>query len=167
MKEMLTQEKLKELIEYDPDNGIVAWRVKRRGVRVGEEVGYLSKKGYRKFTLFGKNYFIHRLIWLYVTGNWPTEVMDHKNGNRADNRWCNLREATISENNRNRSMLQKNKTGYKGVLRSGKNVWIARIGGLSETIGRFDSPESASEAYAAESRKRYGNFSITERPVIE
>jgi len=171
MKEILTHEKLKELIEYNPETGIMNWIVNRPGIRSDGIVGYVTSQGYVGVELLGRKYYIHRLIWFYVTGSWPTHVMDHRNGNRADNRWSNLREATLSENSRNRSMLRKNKTGYKGVRRRGKNVWIARIGGLhgigQETIGRFDSPEAAAKAYEEESQRRYGNFSITARQVVK
>ena len=57
----------------------------------------------------------HRLAWFYMTGEWPKNHIDHVNGLEGDNRWCNLREATNSENMLNRKMNKNNKTGVKGV----------------------------------------------------
>ena len=171
MGEELTHAKLKELVEYNPETGVMMWKTSRSGVRTDHVFGWLEKIGYRCGRLMGKKYYVHRLIWFYMTGLWPAQVVDHKNGNGSDNRWCNLREATLSENSRNRSVLRKNKTGYKGVRQYGKNTWIARIGGLhgvgQKVIGKFSSPEDASKAFEDESRRLYVEFSHTERPTSD
>src|SRR5687768_770720 len=110
---MLTAEKLRELMDYNPDTGVFLYR-KRRGRRsAGLEAGSIVK-GYRLISL-GKQYSAHRLAWLYVYGEWPAGDLDHINCVRDDNRIANLREATDSQNNANRTLAPKNSSGFKGV----------------------------------------------------
>ena len=92
-------------------------------------------------------YTAHRLAWLYAYGRWPTHQLDHINKDRADNRLCNLREATNAENAQNRKR-RDNKTGYTGVNRE-NNKWKAEIKLNYKTIrlGLFDTPEEAHAAY--------------------
>lgn len=57
----------------------------------------------------------HHLVWAWMTGGWPDSEIDHKNNDRDDNRFCNLREATVSQNRRNKLVQRNNKSGYKWV----------------------------------------------------
>ena len=165
MAETITCEELKKLVDYNPDTGEMCWRVNCPRTRIGDVVGR-DDDGYRRCKLNGRNYYVHRLAWLYMTGSWPTEYVDHRNGVRSDNTWSNLREASREENGRNRSMARSNKSGYKGVQRRGKR-WVARIGGRQgvgqEVIGWFHSPEEAAKAYETAAKARYGDFSLTKR----
>ncbi|MCK9994454.1 MAG: hypothetical protein Dbin4_02974, partial [Alphaproteobacteria bacterium] len=98
----LTQSRLKELLHYDPDTGVFTRRVQTSSnARVGDVAGCLHPEGYRHIQIDGKRYAAHRLAWLYMTGEWPTNQLDHLNGVRDDNRWGNLREATHGQNQQN------------------------------------------------------------------
>jgi hypothetical protein len=77
--------------------------------------GCLQHNGYRHIGVLGKVYSAHRLAFLYMTGKFPLDEVDHKNHERSDNRWSNLREVTRLENSRNRSMHLNNKSGFSGV----------------------------------------------------
>lgn len=147
---MLTQERLKELLDYDPDAGIFTRRIAMNGHRAGETCGTVHFEGYIAIKVDGRSYMAHRLAWLYVEGRWPRREIDHVNRSRSDNRWCNLREATRGENQQNRSVRRDSKSGYPGVTwdRAAKK-WRARIsrGGKQFFLGHFDDPLQAAGAY--------------------
>lgn len=114
---LLTYDKATMMFSYDPDTGVVTRR-KRSGNRSkGAIVGSRKTTKYPRLTVevAGKKYYLHRIIWLLMTGEWPSEV-DHVNHNGLDNRWVNLREATRLENNRNKPLRRSSGSGITGVL---------------------------------------------------
>lgn len=142
----LSLEELKKLVVYNQETGEFFSRVDRVGVSVGTRMGCHHKTlGYVFIGLKNKRYLAHRLAWFYVTGEWPQLQIDHINCERADNRWCNLRLATISQNRFNSKKRKDNTSGYKGVHLHAKNRWRARIkvNGKYHHIGLFDSPKLA------------------------
>lgn len=158
----LTQERLKELLDYNPDTGIFQWKIHRSQLaKVGDEAGYLGVKGYIRIRIDGKLYVAHRLAWLYLYGNFPMFLIDHINGIRNDNRISNLREATVQENARNKTITTRNKSGFKGVSwEKRRNIWVVRIntGDKYAHIGYFDNIEEAAKAYHDASVKYHGEF---------
>ena len=78
----------------------------------------LNNGGYLEGKILGKYYKAHRVIWLWMTGEWPKEQVDHINHDRTDNRWCNLREASRLENYRNQSQYKNNKSGLYRSLQT-------------------------------------------------
>lgn len=156
----LTQDILKELLQYDPSTGDFVWR-KDHGVnaKAGALAGVISPVGYRQIGIGSKTYLGHRLAFLYMTGAFPPETVDHANGVRSDNRFENLRAATQSENIANRGPNRNNKVGLKGVSRFG-NRYRAQITANRKHmyLGLFDTAEEAHEAYCAASAKHFGGF---------
>lgn len=150
---MEMQEKLlREALDYDPTTGMFRWRstVGRR-VKVGTMAGTVGSNGYVRLLVNRKGYYAHRVAWLFAHGQWPRNTIDHINGNKADNRLCNLRDVPHAENLRNQHKARSNNsTGLLGVSQrpSGK-TWQARIGvdGRQFSLGFFPSPELAHEAY--------------------
>lgn len=158
---MLTSERLRELLDYDPETGVFTWRVNASSrAQVGSVAGSPKAKGYRGIRVEGRSYYEHRLAWLHIHGEWPASHMDHINGVRDDNRLVNLREATATENQQNRIADKRNTSGVLGVSwcsRDGK--WLAqiRLDGKRKYLGRFDTVEEAGAAYA-EAKKQLHRF---------
>jgi hypothetical protein len=101
MSGIITAERVRQLPHYDPDTGVLTRLISTNGdARAGEVVRGVCD-GYLTARIDGRRYQAHRLAWLYMIGEWPKANMDHVNGDRADNRWCNLREATNSQNQAN------------------------------------------------------------------
>jgi hypothetical protein len=162
---VITHEELINLINYDPLSGIMTWKVERYKAPKGEECGWLTDQGYRSVKVLSKTYLVHRLAWFYMTSNWPKELIDHKNGNRTDNRFENLREATRQQNGRNGRRHKDNKCGYKGVRwHKAAQKWVAQIGveGKRLHIGSFDKIEDAVDAYRKSAILHYGEFAYNE-----
>ena len=162
---MVTQERLKELLNYNPDTGIFTWLVTRNayggGVRPGSIAGDKDSHGYWRIGIDGTRYPLHRLAWLYVRGAMPENHIDHINGDKADNRLCNLRQATRFENLSNRGKNKNNSSGYKGVWFNKKlGKWIAGIthNNKAKHLGVFETPELAYEAYCKKAAELHGEF---------
>ena len=157
----LSQSELKEILHYNPKTGVFTWiESNSNRVKIGDIAGHFHKSsGYIVIAINGKLCKSHRLAWLYMTGHVPKDCIDHINGDRSDNRFCNLREATQSQNNQNRIKAQKNNTtGYLGVtFHKATNKYLAkiRIGGKCEHLGIFTTPEEASKAYLAKKREKH------------
>jgi hypothetical protein len=159
----ITQEKLKELLDYDPETGILTWRVSLNWrIKVGQRAGTHNKvEGYRKIKIFGRMYREHRIVWLYVHG-WLPERVDHDDGNGVNNRIGNLRDCTQAQNCANRKIHSNNESGYKGVWYSRQhNKWRAAIHmrGRKKHLGLFNTPELAHEFYCLAADMLNGEFS--------
>ena len=100
---MLTQERIKEILDYDPMTGEFVWKVERSGyVKKGKKAGSRHRTGYITITVDNIAYKAHRLAWLYVYGELPNSPLDHINGDRKDNRISNIRQTSNNENQWNR-----------------------------------------------------------------
>ena len=145
----ITQERLKELLHYDPETGVFTWlvRLSNRGL-VGSHAGSLVA-GYIDIGISSKSYRAHRLAWLYVNGEWPEDALDHINGDTADNRIKNLRETNKSENGQNVCEARiNNQSGFLGVSpKRGKWRATIMVDGKQTHLGSFDTPELAADAY--------------------
>lgn len=133
---MLTQKELKEYLHYSPETGFFTW-IKRSGdrIKIGSIAGCIKNDNNYRIIRLRKIYYAHRLAWLYMTGNWPENHIDHINGIRDDNRWQNLRDVSRSTNSRNSKLPITNTSGVIGVFFSNRdNVWIARIKMNGKTI---------------------------------
>lgn len=155
---MVTQNKLRELFDYDSSTGIMRWKQRRRGVRRTLIAGCISVQNNHPHIIIGidnKIYLMHRLVWLYVYGVWPTYFIDHINGDSTDNRIANLRDIPQSLNMQNRKgATRRNKIGLAGVhARDGKFRASVRLNGKAIHLGVFDTKESAHKAYIAGKRK--------------
>lgn len=150
MKDGLTQERLKELLDYEPETGLFRWKISisRRAI-VGEIAGSDHGNGYIEIGILGKKYYCHRIAWLYMTGEWPASQIDHINRVRRDNRWGNLREATQSEN-----MLNNAACGF--YWSKSRNKFIAEITINKKSIhaGQYSCMLDARAAYLR-TRKQY------------
>ena len=152
----ITQERLKEVLFYDDETGIFTRKI-ALGCRPAGSIVGTNMRGYLNAQIDGRNYFLHRLAWLYVFGAMPEKQIDHKNGIKNDNRISNLREANNSQNGQNQRKPGKlNSSGFLGVSfhkKSGK--WSARIAENKKTrnLGLFSAPEEAHRAYLTAKRE--------------
>jgi hypothetical protein len=147
----LTQERLKELLHYDPETGVFT-RVSSpsRCVKSGDIAGYGSTSGYRRMYTNGRHYPLHQLAWLYMYGSMPEGFIDHINRVRQDNRIVNLRVVTPKQNCENAGKKASNKSGHKGVSwRKREGKWCAQImhNWKKYWLGAFDTVQEAKEAY--------------------
>lgn len=147
---MLMQKEVRRLFDYDPITGMLTRRLRRSHQMPGYVVGKITTSGHLQVMIYNKYYMVHRLVWLWVHGVLPTGEIDHINRNPVDNRLSNLRAVSRSENQQNRKLHDNNSSGFTGVHKQ-KTMWTARIGfeGKRIFLGRFSSPELASQAYQA------------------
>jgi len=148
---MLTYEKLREILDYDPKKGELTWKVKpNRKIVIGSIAGTMSHNRIQ-IRINGKIYAAHRLAWLHYYGAWPKGIIDHKNGDWADNRIENLRDCDYVINNQNRRQARKDSsTGVLGVT-TFREKYRARID--HKHLGLFDTKEAASKAYIQAKRR--------------
>lgn len=167
----ITQERVKELIHYDPATGIFT-RIKQssgnysRRRQIGQPSDH-ENKNYGMIRIDGQVHKSHRIAWLYMTGSWPSGVVDHKDGNKANNAFYNLRDCTQQQNLYNSphpSGLNRAKgtTEFRGKFRA-----RIRIDGKVRELGMFNTREEAHNAYIDAMHDYYGDkaFVIPDKPV--
>lgn len=162
----LSVAEVRERIAYDPATGALTWRAKpARGRQIGDALAIVDNgNGYIYAKVNRRPFAVHRLAWVIVHGYWPIEV-DHKNGDKADNRLVNLREATRSQNEMNGQRRRDNTSGYKGVgWHKCTGRWRAYIqkDGRQYSLGYHANPEAAHQAYLAAAAEHFGEFARAE-----
>lgn len=162
---MLTQEKLKELLRYDPETGIFVWIGSPRRGWNGKTAGakFKVRTGstlYVRINAAGKNYLAHQLAWLYVRGV-LAPMIDHIDGDGLNNSFSNLRLASMSQNMQNRKTNINSSSGVKGVHFSAPhNRWKAELNcnGRRYYLGLFSEIEHAAEAVRLKREQLHGTF---------
>lgn len=153
---MIDQETVKNLFYYDAESGRLLWRNGNgRNVKPWQEAKAPNGHGYYTAKIKGKSYLAHRLAWLYVHGSLPDGDLDHKNRVRNDNRLCNLRQVSRTDNCQNISLPSHNKSGHIGVswIKSHqswtvyvkvdrKNKWLGYFKDLDEAIAARKAGEA-------------------------
>ena len=150
-------------LSYDSPTGVFT---RLRGRDRGKRAGSPNQKGKVRIAVNGKRFLASRLAWLLFYGEWPTVTVDHINRIPDDDRICNLRLATNSEQQYNRDMQSNNTSGYKGVsynkrrAAAGLPPWEAYVTAERERIhlGYFASAEEASLARDLEAQALHGEF---------
>lgn len=160
----ITAAQLRAILHYDPLTGIFKRIVPTKGCSKSANqncAGSLKPSGYVCINISGVRYRLHRLAWLYMTGEHPTAQVDHINGNRSDNRWGNLRLATNQQNQANAKKPKNNTSGYKGVYWSKQHrKWVAKLnfGKQQIYLGFYKNPKDAHGAYVAAAKSYFGEF---------
>ena len=158
----LTQEIIKKWFTFDVSLGRMVWS---RGRKKGTVAGCINSRGYRAIAVFNRIYLEHRLVWLYHFGEWPAELLDHKDGDKLNNQISNLRAASFIQNGQNSKGRQNTRSGIKGVSWFNETKkWRARIviNGQERSLGYFYDKEDAQSAYAAGAKKYFGEFARLE-----
>lgn len=163
-----TKHAFRAAISYDRCTGLFTWMHREgctdkwNGRFAGKKAGTTGNGGYLAIRFNYQIYYLHRVAWMIVSGNWPECEIDHINGNKADNRFCNLREATRAQNARNKGVTIASKTGHTGVcFRKTKGKWDANITVMNRQVhlGRFNTMESAVRARKEAELYYYEEFS--------
>lgn len=152
---------IRKMLSYNPDTGELRWLVSSGTVKAGAIASSVNRLGYGRVKILGKMRAAHRVAWALFHGDFPESEVDHVNGIATDNRIANLRLATRSENQCNRSAHKNNKSGYKGVnWNSGVGKWAARcaVNGKRKHIGYFDDVVDAASAYNRVAAEMHGSF---------
>ena len=141
-----TVAELRKLLSYDPDTGELHWRYRPHGPQSwntryagSQALDTPHSDGYRMGKINGVRMYAHRVAWALHHGHWPNGQIDHANGTRADNRISNLRDATSSENAKNRR-VQPRVSGVPCVWWvEGSQKWRVRktVDGLRHQLGTF------------------------------
>lgn len=162
---MITQLELKAILEYEPDTGEWTWLISpRANVPVGQLAGSYNSEGYKRIKIDGVVYPATQLAVLYMTGRWPKDEVDHKNRIPGDDRWINLREATHSENMRNRAPRKDNKSGVAGISwRESRQKWVVKCDGVY--IGQFNALEDAVKVRKEFVEKFHGEFAYGSKQI--
>ena len=157
----ITYEYVVSVLDYNAGTGNITWKISPEYHNKKGKIAGRKSYGYIQIGIDYKKYMAHRLAWLIMTGKWPKEQIDHKNGNRSDNRWCNLREATHTENQLNTDLYKNNTSGYKGVVWSKKACkWQVQIrdNNKSKWLGYYDDETAAAKVYNEAAIKYHGEF---------
>lgn len=161
MTNELSADLIRELFKYDPHTGVVTRaKTKSSNAKVGSVVGHRNVNGYLMTRINGRTLSVHRLVWMYVYGEFPNGQIDHINGCKSDNRISNLRCGTRAENQQNQKLHSDNTSGYTGVSwRKDSNKWKAQIqvDGRKIHLGSFVNIEDAVAAHAI-GKARYHKF---------
>jgi hypothetical protein len=121
---------------------------------------YIGAHGYRCGNLLGSVRLLHRVAMALILDSWGFDFVDHINGNKLDNRACNLRPCSNAENLRN-SAPRRGSSTFKGVCfhKQNKN-WVASItlDGQTRHLGSFSSEIDAAKAYDAAATQLHGEY---------
>ena len=142
---MLTQEKVRNLLSYDAVSGEFTW------LASGKKAGCKAHDSYVVIQIDKRQYRAHQLAWLHVHGEFLTRQIDHVNRIRDDNRIVNLRKVTLSQNSQNQVLTRKNTSGYRGVCwDKDRNMWRADIciARKRKFLGHYETKEIAAKAYS-------------------
>lgn len=152
---MLTQNRLKQVLHYEPLTGMFTWLVSGNGRNIGAEAGSVVKARnelkYQTISVDGKTYFAHRLAFLYMTGLFPVNVVNHIDGDGLNNVWLNLEDVTQAVNLQSDNIVSRSKSGVRGVYWNPKaQRWQANYvrDGVRYYIGLFDELRNAEQAIA-------------------
>jgi len=161
---------VQRILDYNPETGIFHWKYRPNyypqwnGRFAGKKAGGITQYGYIFIRINKKNYLAQRLAWLLMTNEWPKEDVDHRDTNKLNNRWSNLREADSSSNKCNVAKQANNTSGFKGVSwHKRTKTWRADICVRKKQIslGNFDTPKKAHAAYCAAALQLHGEFAHT------
>lgn len=163
---------LEKVFGYDPLTGDLHWLIHRpnKGIKPGDIAGNIQKTGYRRLEHMENSMLAHRIAWLLYYGEEPN-MIDHINGNRADNRIENLRSVTPRVNSQNRRRPQKDtRSGFLGVDQArGTKNWRASIqtDGKRVRLGSYETREEAYAAYVAAKQKYHEGCTLSIQPQGE
>ena len=161
-KALPTQERLKELLEYNPQTGIFTRKITSSNAKKGSIAGGMNSSGYNVISIDSKHYRAHRLAWMYVYGEDPSSfIVDHINRDQLDNRINNLRLVSPLQSSANTGKHSDRISNLpKGVYQQKSGNYQAQIHcrGKRHYLGTFASIEEAAKAYQRKADELHGAF---------
>lgn len=157
----ITQAYLKQVYSYNPETGLFIWKKARRSCDVGKIAGTKTGNGYIYLSIDSVRYLAHRMAWLYMTGSLPEDQIDHRNRDRSDNMFNNLRSCSKSQNLGNSPKPKNNTSGYKGVSWDrAVEKWRVSVCFQKKHhyIGRYTDKKIAAKAYNKKALELFGEF---------
>lgn len=162
MNNPISHERLRSVLDYNPETGLFT-RVVRSGAKMpGDVAGTRHTHGYVQICQDGRLYLAHRLAWLWMTGSFPSNEIDHINGVKDDNRFANLRDVAKSVNLENITRPRRNGTsGFLGVSPA-RRGWQAKIqvNGRTIWLGDYEDPAEAHQAYLTAKRSLHAGCTL-------
>ncbi len=148
-------------LSYDPEDGLLRWKIKRTRAWPGKVFGSVHNTGYVTGLIYDRSYLCHRLAWALHYGEQPPTCIDHVDGDKTNNRISNLRGCTVSQNLQNVPVSKNSVSGRKGVCwNKAQQKWQAsiKIDGKLTYLGLFDDLDAAGNAYVIAARELHGDF---------
>jgi len=156
---------IRRLFNYNPETGALTWADDLGKYKAGKSaVVTRYRQVWGDFSavvnIFGSSYQANRIVWAHVTGEFPIDEIDHKNRDRRDNRWSNLRRADRGQNQANTGLYSNNRAKVRGVHKTTKGRWRAMISvnGKNRHIGYFDTAAAANAAWRLAAKQVHGEF---------
>ena len=158
-RQLPTFERVHELLRYEAEAGKLFWKKSNSNrIKVGGEAGSVASNGYRYVGIDGKLLLAHRVVFFMQSGKWPSGDIDHKDGDRLNNAWDNLRECNRRTNNENR----KRPTGAVPVLgvsiSRGRYKAQIQVDGRNMGLGRYNTINDAEAAYLSAKRRMHEGY---------
>ena len=160
-----SQDHLLRYFSYDPHSGELRWKIAHRGTSVGDLAGYVSPQGYWRVSIDGTQFPAQRIIWKLMTGCEPKDFIDHKDGNKANNKWSNLRSATKKDNAQNCRKYVTNTSSVKGVTWDKKlQKWkvVINANNVRHYLGLFENFTDAATARDVAAEHLHGAYARRE-----
>jgi len=153
---LISLERLKEVLDYNPETGLFIWKISTGCISKGNVAGCPCKKhNYRLIRIDKVLYRANRLAWFYMTGEWPENDIDHKDTDKLNDKFENLRPATRLQNQGNHNLSKRNSSGFKGVHWSKRhNRWVVKVG--QNYVGEFLNLTDAALAYNKAAKSYFG-----------
>lgn len=155
----MSQERLREILDYNPETGDFTWKIQLSSkTTIGKVAGSIKESGYIYIRINGQDYLAHKLAWFYMHGEWIR--IDHKNSHGSANWLSNLRPATSQENNRNSTVHFNSISGIKGVYQIPSGSYCARIvvDGQFIHLGTYKTIGEAQNARQTAAKQYFGEF---------
>lgn len=158
----LTQAVVRRFFTYDPEEGVLRWKIRGRGIQHGRYAGCLRGR-YYTVRIFNVYYGVQDIIWLFMKGLFPKKTVDHIDGIPTNNKWNNLRLVTFSQNSMNTKISTRNTSGCKGVKPKPRGKWAAylTVRGKFYALGIFDTKEEAIKVRKEAEKIHHGEFART------
>ena len=155
----LTAEAAREIVDYDPQTGFFVWKKTTASHYAGVRAGGLNERGYEIIHFDGYQVYGHHLAWLLMKGEWPENILAHRDEVNGNNQWSNIVLTSPSKNKHTTRLMKSNTSGFRGVSWHKRDQrWRASIRHLKVQIdiGRFDTAEQAAAAYQREASRLFG-----------